>query len=123
MLHNMSCESYYLEHDRSKSAFSNVHLDYENVEVHSKCKELNIFFPNRVNFIVEITWRYCSAAWIIKRCKTCKSQRTKHWLQHDPVMDVADMQFTLSEEKRFCDVPKYINAEMAELENLDNENE
>ena len=54
---NMSCESYYLQHNRRKKVLlatriglktRNEHLDYDNVEVHSKCIERNNVFPKKV---------------------------------------------------------------------------
>ena len=80
-------------------------------------------FPNRVNLITDVTRRWHSATMAIKLCKTWKFQRMKEWLQQHLVIDEADMLFIVSEEKCFRDMTKDGNAEVMELENLNNDNE
>ena len=47
----------------------------------------------------------------------------KDWLQQNPVIDAADVQFLLTEEKLFRVVTKEGNDELAELERTNAENE
>ena len=103
--------------------FYNECFDFENVKAHRKYKDRNKFFPERIIFYAEITRRYYSALRRIKRCKTWKLQRMKDQLRQNTAFEAADAQFLSTEGIFFRDTTKEGNDEMADLENLNHENE
>ena len=136
-LYKMSCENYYLQHQRCKKILLSMCIGMtkhnqtfliEKQEVCVKCSNVNMkkmFMPNKSNLVTEIVRRFYNEKQLIKKCKSWKLSRCKDWLVDHPVTNLLDIEFLLKEEGMFSNITKESNDERDKIEKLisDNKND